>query len=178
MSDLLYNCYKDTRNLVWKILTKYNVVDFPVKIKALAQELGVNVNQVNRLPNNMYAVSYTHNDVTHIDYVSSGNINTDRFTVAHELGHLLLRHRADKAYSEYQEEQANIFASRLLAPMIIINEFAPNSPEDLAKLFGLSLESATIRYNRYLEIKERDKFLTSTLEREYYNIYKLRHSEE
>ena len=178
MSDLLYNCYKDTRNLVWKILTKYNVVDFPVKIKAFAQELGVNVNQVNRLPNNMYAVSYTHNDVTHIDYVSSGNINTDRFTVAHELGHLLLRHRADKAYSEYQEEQANIFASRLLAPMIIVREHDPKTPEDLARIFGLSLESATIRYNRYLEVKYRNKFLTSELEREYYNIYKLRHSEE
>ncbi len=178
MSDLLYNCYKDTRNLVWKILTKYNVVDFPVKIKALAQELGVNVNQVNRLPNNMYAVSYTHNDVTHIDYVSSGNINTDRFTVAHELGHLLLRHRADKAYSEYQEEQANIFASRLLAPMIIVREHDPNTPDDLARIFGISIESATIRYNRYIEIKQRNRFLTSPLEREYYNIYKLRHSEE
>ncbi|MCX4366477.1 MAG: ImmA/IrrE family metallo-endopeptidase [Clostridia bacterium] len=178
MSDLLYNYYKNVRNFVWKILIKYKIVDFPIKIKDLANKLGVLVNKVEYLPNDFYAVSYNQNGINNIDYISSGNINTDRFTIAHELGHLLLQHKADKGYSEYQEEQANIFASRLLAPMIIVREHDPNTPDDLARIFGLSLESATIRYNRYLEIKERNKFLTSELEREYYNIYKLRHSEE
>lgn len=175
MKDLYY-AYKDARNLAWKILIDQKLVDFPVNVKNVVENLGINLKEVKQLPDNLFAVSFTHDKDTFISYVSSGNVNIDRFTIAHELGHLLLRHRAaDKAYSEYQEEQANIFASRLLAPMIIVREHDPKTPEDLARIFGLSLESATIRYNRYLEIKERDKFLTSTLEREYYNLYQSRH---
>lgn len=170
MSEL-YNNYKDARNLAWKILIEFKLVKFPINIIKLTNDLNIEVKQINAIPNGLYAVSYTINETTYISYVSSGNINTDRFTIAHELGHLLLKHKANKKYTEYQEEQANIFASRLLAPMIIVRKYDPNSPEELAKIFGLSLESATIRFNRYLEIKERNKFLTNTLEKEYYRLY-------
>ena len=176
MKDLYY-AYKDARNLSWRILINQKLFEFPIDIKNVVKKLGFLVIEVDQLPHNLYAVSFAQNSQTVIAYVSSGNINTDRFTIAHELGHLLLRHKADKEYSEYQEEQANIFASRLLAPMIVINDLAPNSVEELANFFGISLESANIRYNRYLEIKQRDKFLTSTLEREYYNLYQSRSEE-
>ncbi len=170
MKDLYY-AYKNARNLAWEILINQKLIKFPIDIKKVANNLGIIVIESKRLPHNLYAVSFTQNAQTIISYVSSGNINTDRFTIAHELGHILLKHKADKAYSEYQEEQANVFASRLLAPMIIINDLAPNSAEELSDLFGLSLESATIRYNRYIKIKKRNKFLTNNLEKEYYQLY-------
>ena len=171
MKDL-YFAYKNARNLAWKILINQKITNFPIDIKNVANKLGIIVIEAKHLPHKLYAISFSQNSQTYISYIPSNNINTDRFTIAHELGHLLLQHKAN---SEHQEEQANIFASRLLAPMIVINDLAPDSAEELSDLFGLSLESATIRYNRYLEIKDRNKFLTSTLEREYYNLYQSRH---
>ena len=69
MSDLLYNYYKNVRNFVWKILIKYKIVDFPIKIKDLANKLGVLVNKVEYLPNDFYAVSYNQNGINNIDYI-------------------------------------------------------------------------------------------------------------
>ncbi len=170
MKDL-YFAYKNARNLAWKILINQKITNFPIDIKDVANKLGIIVIEAKHLPHKLYAISFSQNSQTYISYIPSNNINTDRFTIAHELGHLLLQHKANKAYSEHQEEQANIFASRLLAPMIVINDLAPDSAEELSDLFGLSLESATIRYNRYIKIKKRNKFLTNNLEKEYYQLY-------
>lgn len=172
MSDLiLYNQYKDARDLVWKILTQYKIVDFPFNISRLARKMNIDVNEVSYLPNGAYAVSYKSNGNAYIDYVPTDNVAADRFTLAHELGHILLDNFSKDGVNEYQEEQANMFAARLLAPMIIVREYDPKSAAELSDIFGISLESANIRFNRYLEIKKRNKFLTNSLEKEYYKIY-------
>jgi len=173
MNDrFLYDSYRDARDVVWKVLTRYKVVDFPVNVSRLAQKLNIDVNEDAYLPNGLYAVSYSDGKKNYIEFVSSGNVAVDRFTLAHELGHLLLRHKSASSRKEYEEEQANIFAARLLAPMIIIREHDPSSAAELSDIFGMSASSANIRFNRYLEIKKRNKFLTNSLEKEYYNIYK------
>ena len=87
MKDLYY-AYKNARNLAWEILINQKLIKFPIDIKKVANNLGIIVIESKRLPHNLYAVSFTQNAQTIISYVSSGNINTDRFTIAHELGHI------------------------------------------------------------------------------------------
>jgi len=95
MNDrFLYDSYRDARDVVWKVLTRYKVVDFPVNVSRLAQKLNIDVNEVAYLPNGLYAVSYSDGKKNYIEFVSSGNVAVDRFTLAHELGHLLLRHKS------------------------------------------------------------------------------------
>lgn len=171
MNDSLYTNYKKVRDLALQILTQYRVTTFPVDIPDLAHKLNIQIHGVTYLPKNIYALSYNDNGATCIDFVSRNNVNADRFTLAHELGHILLDNFSKDGVNEYQEEQANMFAARLLAPMIIVREYDPRSAAELSDIFGISLESANIRFNRYLEIKKRNKFLINSLEKEYYKIY-------
>lgn len=81
-----------------------------------------------------------------------------RFTVAHELGHLLLhQHGAlfrdthvgtfDRAYDE-TERQANAFAAALLMPRFLLEtgiHYTHLTMRELARLFGVSPQAMEIR---------------------------------
>lgn len=68
-----------------------------------------------------------------------------RFTIAHEIGHIVLRH---KGYSEINEKEADTFAAQLLLPHCILEELirrGKNVTESyLTEKFGLSKEAASI----------------------------------
>lgn len=70
-----------------------------------------------------------------------------RFTLAHEIGHILLEHGCD---GDRQEAEANCFAAELLAPRVLVHRLLELSdtavfPEDLHDRFGISLEAARLR---------------------------------
>lgn len=78
-----------------------------------------------------------------------------RFTLAHELGHILLKHHAEcppregiSVFSQVYEEQANVFAANLLSPSPIMN-LLRNDGDLSRRLFGLSLEAWTIRRSEW-----------------------------
>ena len=68
-----------------------------------------------------------------------------RFTIAHEIGHIVLGH---KGYSEVNEKEADAFAAQLLLPHCILEELikrGKNVTESyLTENFGLSKEAARI----------------------------------
>jgi Zn-dependent peptidase ImmA (M78 family) len=73
-----------------------------------------------------------------------------RWTLAHELGHVLLRHpgkphrrRVASNFNEI-ERQAHIFAAQLLAPSHLVERY--KSPAAIATAFQLSLEAAKRRF--------------------------------
>lgn len=164
-----YEKYKDARNLAWNILINYKLYSFPIDIIKLAKQLNIQVYKTNDLPNDIYAFNATKNKKKIICYKDSGNLNTNRFTIAHEIGHILLKHNNN--IKIYKEEQANIFASRLLSPLCIIKHYNFTKTTEISKFFGLSEESAEIRLNRFKTIVTRNKFLSNELEKEYYNNY-------
>lgn len=164
-----YEKYKDARNLAWNILLKYNLYSFPIDATKLANKLNIEIYETKDLPNDIYAFNTTKNNKKIICYKDSGNININRFTIAHELGHILLNH--DNNIKEYKEEQANIFASRLLCPLCLIAHFNFNKIHQITEFFGISEEFATIRLNRFNLVSQRNKFLSNKLEKEYYYKY-------
>lgn len=167
----LYNAYKNARDLAWKILIDNHIYTFPVNVQKLAAQFNIIVEPSEHLDSDIFAVNLNYKNTQYIFYKQSGNENTDRFTIAHELGHILMGHMTEKVTTSYEEEQANIFASRLLAPMIVTKHNHIESAEQLAAFFGLSSEAAKIRFERYKMLEKRNKFLTSPLEREYYINY-------
>ena len=77
----------------------------------------------------------------------------DRFTLAHELGHLILhtgvplsRSSLDHKPYEDSEWQANTFASELLMPVEASRRCYPNTSE-LAELCGVSSDAARVRFS-------------------------------
>lgn len=166
----LYEKYQDARDLTWKILIEYSLFNYPIDVLALAAKLGISIRMVTDLQEDCYSISFKSADGYLIAYTDSGSEKTNRFTIAHEIGHILL-HGELKEDREYWEEQANIFASRLLMPMILIKHFDINSEAELSNKFGVSMESAKIRYQRYIKIKDRNKFFSSPLEKKYYELF-------
>lgn len=90
-----------------------------------------------------------------------------RWTLAHELGHVLLEHNkisdktkifrstlSDDEYS-WMEAEANRFASLLLANPIILDKLNISSEADIKKYCNLSLEASKYRYENLLKWKKK-----------------------
>lgn len=103
-----------------------------------------------------------------------------RFTVAHELGHIFLGHplvagfhaRTTGGAIPQTESEANIFASRFLAPACVLWGLNVHAAADIARICEISKEAAEIRANRMKELYKRNAFLKNPLERRVYNQFK------
>lgn len=75
------------------------------------------------------------------------SLQRQRFTIAHELGHILLGHLSNKTCTQdiigEKEWQANVFASRLLAPNYILKKMEITNPKSIAEICDISLLAAT-----------------------------------
>lgn len=92
------------------------------------------------------------------------NLCTDqcraRFTLAHELGHLVMhrdialpRSRTHiHRFYEDSEWQANTFAAEFMAPLRLVQKIG-TSPRKISEVFGISFESATIRAREVEKLK-------------------------
>ena len=95
------------------------------------------------------------------------NEQRNRFTICHEIGHIIL-HKVFRDEKKLEKE-ANMFAARILMPMLLIKELHITTPEELAELCNVSIDSATYRLKRFNLIIERNKFYTNPLEIKVYN---------
>lgn len=66
---------------------------------------------------------------------------TMRFTLAHELGHIILDHDGKH---EYQEKEADCFARNILCPVQIIKEFGISTTSDYVNCFEISHPMADV----------------------------------
>lgn len=167
-----YRDYKNSRDLAWRILINENVRELPVKVVRLCRQMGIRVN---------YFTPETDSDgfSTIVDgqaqiFVSDRcSRERQRFTVAHELGHILLGHVGEYELVNREpsrgdnpiEQAANVFASRLLAPACVLWALDARTPEQIAALCQISHQSAAFRAERMAVLYQRNKFLSSPLER-------------
>lgn len=87
-----------------------------------------------------------YGDMNIVLYSPSWNVGRVNYTLAHEVGHIVLRHTG----SEHDESEANRFASALLMPPCVMSFLKKRgmvrSPKEAARFFGVSLEAAAIAY--------------------------------
>ncbi len=171
-----YNDYKASRDLSWQILLNEGVTELPVKVGALCRQMGIALRYFTPVDDND-GYSTIINGRAMI-FVSDQCIPArQRFTAAHELGHILLGHvgkyqlvnREPNPKDNPIEQAANVFASRLLAPACVLWALNARTPEEIADLCQISRQSATFRAERMALLYERNKFLTSPLERAVYH---------
>lgn len=154
-------------------------INFPIDIKALIERHGRILLQTKTeydswcLANNKPLYNdiddakcfYDPNrDVYLIVYNNRKSVFRTRFSLAHELGHIVLEHLNQETLSlaygnqpDYRymrlEGEANIFAGNILAPPIVIDSFYHRSPDyislQIGVVFGLSQEAARKRLADY-----------------------------
>lgn len=175
-----YLNYYNVRNNAWDFLIKNKVTSFPLNLQALANNnnwLILSYKQFCKLYNlnendfvKKYPDGFTAETKDNQSYIICYNQNNvkqrNRFTICHEIGHIIL-HAIYK--NEKLEKEANMFAARILMPMLLIKELKITTAEELAKLCDVSLEAATNRLIRFKkEIKKRSMFYTNPREQQLY----------
>ena len=177
--EMDYKMYQKARNLTWDILIKERICELPIDIVSLCQKMGIAVKYFEPTDNND-GMCIILNDRPVIYIKESCTNQRKRFTVAHELGHILLGHvgkyelvNREPSFNDNPIEQAaNVFASRLLAPACVLWGCRVKDADDIMTLCDISRQSAEYRMKRMEELYKRGKFLTSSQERQVFEQFK------
>ncbi len=186
--------YKRARDLAWQLLIRNKISSLPVDVRAICKNEKINIftyTQGMSFIKELDLLEHTHdNDAFSIRSVIFYNENTSpqrqRFSIAHELGHIFLHTDVRAGATVYNREpspsddpietEANIFASRLLVPLCVVQFLNLNSAREISELCDVSYSAASNRYSRLCEIRKRSSarmrekhhgtFLLSELERQ------------
>ncbi len=186
-----YSNYMQARNKAWEIIFKFGINSLPVPISKLCNQMDIRLFsyiEADSLIKAYKLTEYTKNDgfatIIQNNYVIFYNENIPksriRFTIAHEIGHIVLgdliktnpsgRSRAtswnigEQTEPDPCEAAANIFASRLLAPACVLWKLGIDNADEISLLCGLSKSASQIRANRMKTLCTRKKFIASPLE--------------
>jgi len=160
----------------FKLLKINNVHELPVKVKKLAKRFtnlkiksyswfakkrNMTLEEVCEFANSdegccWYIKSKNKYIILYNDTVE--NVGRIRWTIAHELGHFMLKHneisnksvyaRNSLTEEEYEvfEKEANCFARNLLAPAPVVYQLRPINPHIISDVFHISHEAANNVY--------------------------------
>lgn len=166
-----YTRYQAARDLSWEVLLGEGVAALPVSVSGLCRQMGIGVKYY--VGDGTDGESRMVRGRPLILVSRSVPVPRQRFTAAHELGHVLLGHlgtvglvnREPGPTDDPIEREANVFASRLLAPACVLWGCGVRAPEEIVELCNISLQAARFRWLRMEELYRRNRFLTSPLER-------------
>lgn len=188
--SLNYRDYQNARDAAWRILLDCGVECLPVRLNPVCRRLKIrvlsygkntemieraNLSQAVRRTDGMTFYAGETPIVLFDEKVLPARV---KFTVAHELGHIILGHvkpgsittvnREPHPGDAPEEQAANQFAARLLAPACVLWGLDIHTPEEIMALCHISRQAAQFRANRMEELYRRNKFLVSPLEWEVY----------
>lgn len=178
-----YGIYKDVRDAAWKCLIDCNIRSLPINLKKITEHFNIKViknSSINLLNPSENGASILYAKECFIVIDDENTFRRCRFTIAHELGHILLGHPTRDGYHARTidkdrpqiESEADMFASRLLAPACILWGLNLHTAEEIAKVCNISIAAAKIRAERMDVLYKRGKFLTSALEHKVYEQFK------
>lgn len=167
-----------TKKMANELLDNGCVKSAPIPVERLASLVGATI-RYRPLDNDLSGMVQRNDDKTAIIGINSSHADVrKRFSIAHEIGHLVLHDEnlhidenvssAVQFRNEYSslgvddiEIEANQFAAEILMPeqMLLkdVEKYKDNSPEtvieELANLYDVSIQSMTIRLTRLGVIK-------------------------
>lgn len=184
--------YEESRDTAWRILIKYQVSSLPIKISEICKGEGLHILSYAKGHSIIEEYALQENCAQNDGFLFRGiifynekcNIGRQRFTVAHELGHVVRGHtgilinREPNPKDNPIEQEANVFASRILSPACVMWGLGVTCAEEIEELCDISKLSARFRMERLQLLYDREKqflyqwgrscFLQSPLEQEVY----------
>lgn len=180
-----YGVYQNVRNAAWQCLLDAGITELPVSVTKIAQHFDVTIvkNSVHGWLNpSQSGISYqSESGEWLIVYDDSDSTGRKRFTIAHELGHILLGHplregeQHTRVFNKERpevEKEADMFAARILSPACVLWALDLHTPEEIAERCQISYAAAKYRAERMQILYSRQKFLTSPIERKVFEAFK------
>lgn len=144
----------EARHQAKSLLKIAGITSGPVKLAEIIKHVPASHNLIVRgtkdhLPSGVYAMTYKEAGMTLIGYNENATVNRQKFSVAHELGHLFMGHlhgqsSIDLNSTDNDEIEANQFAAALIMPPSFIKKSIKNGAKDvekLARLYEVSSEA-------------------------------------
>ena len=180
----MYSNYKIARDKAWETLLECKINKLPTDLGAIAKHYGCKI------------VLYSDTNIAHFlkTDIATGDgfvlrVNNQkqiylndtihnkarrRFTLAHELGHVILGHDIGHIHyqnneidnpADIQETQANIFARNILMPATVLAALNIYTLDEIMALCDVPYQSAAIRAGRMKELYKKGMFNRHPLER-------------
>lgn len=185
-----YEAYRYARDMSWKFLIACNIGRLPVDVGVICDSRGYKlysyadgmriIKAFGREEQCKRSDGFTilYEGTYYIFYSDNCMTERQRFTVAHEIGHIVLGHLSEGGYTTRNREpkpgdhpietQANQFAARLLAPACVLNALNAATTKEISELCGISMQAAEFRTFRMQTLQKRNMFLSHPLERQVY----------
>ena len=180
-----YLKYKNARDASWEILIELQITELPVKISRVIRALNIPLyrysenqdlmdnSDLGKIAITADAFTILMDDALAIFYDDKKPPNRVRFTLAHELGHIICGHLSAAAsitaknkepddQDDDKETQANIFASRLLSPAYVLKQVNATTVEQIMAHCRISQKCATFRLERLQVLEQRHEVFLST----------------
>lgn len=191
INSSFYGKYRDVRSAAWRFLLEFQIASLPVDMMKVCEYLDVLIKPYSAVSGLLKSLSLTEfskqsngftvymNTQWYIfyrdDFFSFADIN---YTLAHELGHILLGHKmaikttpfqtaaymAEKGKKDSIETQADMFAMRILAPSCVLKELHVHTYQEIMALCYLPTPYAKQRAKRLETLLQRDTFYKDPLE--------------
>ena len=158
---MYYGIYQNVRDSAWQCLIDARVAELPVSVVKLARCFDVNIvkNSVHNWlkPSQSGICFMSESGEWVIVYDDSDSIGRKRFTIAHELGHILLGHPLRDGTQHTRtfnldrpeiESEADMFAARVLSPACVLWALNLHTAQEIANVCGISYTAAQIRADR------------------------------
>lgn len=147
--------YTKTQTKIHKIILelfqKFHIQSFPLDCFQLIEDCGYRIityQQMRRTNVQLYEYCQRlSDDAFHfkpkklVAYNEDQSFYRIRFSLMHELGHIVLNHSGDH---QKNEREANYFASHILAPRMAVYYAKPADSAELSHMFQISREAARI----------------------------------
>ncbi len=179
-----YRRYTKIRDAVWRLILDMGIKELPVKISKILSALGIalytyqdNYAMIAKLgletltkTSDGFTVIWNHRYI--IFYDNTKPPARIRFTLAHELGHIILENGFSRTASgvlfttrnnepnqkdDPRETAANMFAARLLAPSCVLHELKLFTAEEIMQYCAISKIAAEFKLERLLLLEERNE---------------------
>lgn len=168
--------YFQIRDTVWMTLIECKIHKLPLELDLILNHYHISyctyekINSNNNINQDILNATKLYLGFTFIDkknnitiyFNNNISLTLKRFTIAHEIGHIILKHQ--NIDNLILEKEANMFAARLLMPTGPLNAMKIESSEEIAQICKVSIEAATYRFKRLQMLKGRGKFASSPLE--------------
>lgn len=163
--------YKKATNAAYEILTRYGAFSFATDVFDIVEALLKNckllpyseTHRIYKYPLEAllsvsefgFSIINKHTGQRIILYNECCSLGCIRFTIAHEIGHCVLKHIDENDAAS--EKEANCFARNLLCPIPIIYKLGVETIQDYIDVFEVTAQMAATSLNH----QESDKYYTT-----------------